>query len=173
MTRITRRSAAPAGALALLLAAAVLPACGGAADDTSPADGDAAGRPVTTRPAVTVAFAAALPTGSFTPVTEADRASTAALYVVADWTGLSGSQAERLELVKPSGILYYAQSIPLVDTSTSLVRVWTLPGGTVRAVYKLNIWGTPIDLYAMVGTWTATAKLVKGTATGSATVVLR
>jgi len=143
---------------------------------STPASPDAPGTPSSpsaTGPAVAVAWTNALPAGRFTPVVGADIASTPALYAVADWTGVSAGQVERLELVSPDGSLYYALDIPLSDTSTSLVHVSTLPDTTVRAVYELVVWGTPIDLYNQVGTWTATAKLEGGDTVASATVVLR
>ena len=143
---------------------------------STPASPDAPGTPSSpsaTGPTVAVAWANALPAGPFTPVVAADIASAPALYVVADWTGVSTGQVERLALVSPEGSLYYELDIPLADTSTTLVHVSTMPDGTVRAVFELLVWGTPIDLYGDVGTWTATAKLVGDSTTGSAAVVLR
>jgi hypothetical protein len=122
---------------------------------------------------VAVAFAAALPEDGFTPASEAAIASTPALWVVADWTGATADQAERLVLTSPLGSVYYAVEIPLVETDSSLVHVAVLPDGTRRAAFKLLIWGTEIEGFAELGTWTAAATLLGEGTSGAATVVLR
>jgi hypothetical protein len=177
MTRTDWRSGAwPRGAALALLAAALLAGCGGAA---SPGGEDpAVTDPVVTPPpppppAVAVAFAAALPAGDFAPAGEAAIASTPALWVVADWTGATADQVERLVLTSPLGSVYYAVEIPLAETDGSLVHVAVLPDGTRRAAFQLLIWGTEIETFAEVGTWTAAATLLGDGTAGAATVVLR
>lgn len=180
----------PTGAaLALLLVGLLLPACAGTA--SAAADGgqgstagnatsptaDPVADPVTPPapdgPAVAVAFADALPSAAFTPTADAAIASTARLYAVADWTGVTADQSERLDLVSPQGSSYYALEIPFAETSTSLVSVAVLADGTRRVVFELIVWGSTIESFAQVGAWTANVTLVNGTAAGSATVVLR
>jgi hypothetical protein len=173
MKRTDWRSGAwPRGAALGLLAAALLAGCGGGAspDGADPAVVDP---PVPPPPAVAVAFAAALPEGDFTPVAEAAITTTPALWVVADWTGTSADQVERLVLTSPLGSVYYAVEIPLADSDGSLVRVAALPDGTRRATFELLIWGTEIETYAELGTWTAAVTLLGDGAAGAAEVVLR
>jgi hypothetical protein len=180
MTRTDWRSGAwPRGAALALLAAVLLAGCGGAGSGAAPAGEDPAVTdpvvpPVSPpSPAVAVAFAAALPEDGFTPASEAAIASTPALWVVADWTGATADQAERLVLTSPLGSVYYAVEIPLVETDSSLVHVAVLPDGTRRAAFKLLIWGTEIEGFAELGTWTAAATLLGEGTSGAATVVLR
>jgi hypothetical protein len=167
MTTTCWRSGAWPVAVSLTL---LLAACGGAGGEPTSAGGAVDTPP---SPGVAVAFAAALPEGVFDPTVEADIASTPALWVVADWTGVSQEQSERLVLTSPGGTLYYAQEIPFADTDTSLVHVAALSDGTRRVVFKFLIWGTEIETFAEAGTWIATATLVDDAATGSGNVVLR
>ncbi len=176
MTRTDWRSGTwPRGAALALLAAALLAGCGGAGSGAS-AEGEdpAVTDPVVPpAPAVAVAFAAALPPGDFVPAVEAAIGSTPALWVVADWTGATAGQVERLVLTSPLGSVYYAVEIPLVESEGSLVRVALLPDGTRRATFQLLIWGTEIETYAETGTWTAAVTLLGEGTTGAAEVVLR
>jgi len=171
--------------LALILAGSLLvatTACGGAGSSADPAAADSAaaspgsqeGAPAQPAvPAVKVAFAADLPDGAFTALDQASIADASAIYVVADWTGVTADQFERLALTSPEGTVYYATSIALADGATSLTQAWGLDDGTRRVTFKLLIWGTPIESYQDVGTWTATVKLLDGTAGGTATFELR
>jgi hypothetical protein len=61
----------------------------------------------------------------------------------------------------------------MADADTSLTHVAALTDGTRRVAFKLLIWGTTIETYADVGTWTARASLVGGGASTTATFVLR
>ena len=69
--------------------------------------------------------------------------------------------------------LIYCAGIPLTATSESLVHVSTLADGKVPAVYELTLWGTGIDIYRQLGSWTANVGLEGTTLTASATVVLQ
>lgn len=129
--------------------------------------------PAPSQPSVAVAFAAAVPGDAFIPLIEAFIDSSAAVYVITDWTGVTVDQAERLKLVSPDGSVYYATQISFADAATSLVGAWAMPDGTRRVAFKLLIWGTTIESYWQVGTWTATADLVDGGASGTATLELR
>jgi hypothetical protein len=124
-------------------------------------------------PALALGFAAELPAGAYAPASEAAIADTPSLWVVADWSGVTADQSERLVLFSPEGSVYYALEIPLADTDTSLVHVAALADGTRRAAFQLLVWGTTIQSYDDVGTWTAQATLTGGTVAGQATVVLR
>ncbi len=128
---------------------------------------------VPAEPAVTVGFAAELPADSFVSLADVSIADTAYLWVVADWSGVAADQAERLELVSPEGSAYYTLEIPFADADTSLTHVAGLADGTRRVAFKLCIWGTTIATYYDVGTWTARASLVGGSASTTATFVLR
>ena len=121
-------------------------------------------------PSVSVAFAVAAPDGSLQLATTASLLATPAMYVVADWRDLPADAAEQLVLVAPSGSLYISPSFPLVDGQGATVE--TLSDGTVRATYRVAIWGTTIASYRRTGTWTATVNLVGGTATATATIAL-
>lgn len=141
------------------------------AEPTAPAPTEPTA-PASPPPAVAVAFAAALPDGTFTPLGETLIDSSAAVYVIADWTGVSDDQSERLTLTSPEGSVYYATTIALADQTTSLVRSWALPDGTRRVAFKLLIWGTTIETYGEVGTWTAKVALVNGSITDTTTFEL-
>jgi len=192
----------PAFALALLLGGTLLAACGGGGDAADPGSDAAGAQnppspapaptpptptpdpvpapapspdPVpapTPAPAVAVAFATPLADGGFAPVSDVAISSTAAVYVVADWTNVAAGQVEHLDLINPNGLLYYGLDIPLTSTSSSLVSVSTLADGTVRAVYKLLLWGTSIEDYNLVGLWTAKVRLLQRSGTSTATLTL-
>ena len=167
-----------AGLAPALVLASLVAACGSSADHLAVgSDGgavvDTGQPPPVAGPAVALGFATELPAGDYTPAAEAAIADTPSLWVVADWSGVTPDQSERLELVSPEGSVYYAQEIPFADTDTSLVHAAALPDGTRRAAFQLLIWGTTIESYADVGTWTARATLVGGSASAEASVVLR
>ena len=154
MTQTTdRKLAGTTSAFALVLLAAILVACGGPEDldDSQPTSpqaetdpGDPGAPAKATGPAVALAFADTLPAGSFTPVTEVAIDSTQALYVVADWTGVSASQVESLKLVDPRGLVYSSTiQITLTPTATATKTVTTLPGGIVRATGCVRWTRTP------------------------------
>ncbi len=121
-------------------------------------------------PSVAVTFAVAGQDGALEPATSASMLSTQAMYVVADWKNVPADAAEQLAVIAPSGSLYEAPTFPLVDGQGATVA--TLPDGTVRATYRIAIWGTTIASLHRTGTWTATVSLVGGTASASATIDL-
>jgi hypothetical protein len=141
----------------------------------TPTDAGAPTEPAPTAsvPSVKMNFAAVLPDGAFKPLKRAQIRSTAAVWVVADWTGVTADESERLTLWSPSGTVYYATEIPCTDGATSLFSSWTLADGTRRVAFKLLIWGTSIESFDDVGTWTATAELLDGSTTASATLELK
>ncbi len=157
--------------LALILSGTLLLACGGAEESSYALDDLADGKkpPPTS---VRLAFADSIPTGAFTPLTQAYIDSTPAVYVVADWTSVTTAQSEHQNLISPEGSLYYGTDISFADQSTSLVTSFALPDGTRRVVFKLLIWGTTIESYHDSGTWTANVNLVNGTVTGTTTIEL-
>lgn len=121
-------------------------------------------------PSVSVTFAVAADDGALQPATSASLLATPTMFVVADWKDLPADAAEQLALIAPSGSVYASTSFALVDGQGAAVE--TLSDGTVRATYRVEIWGTSIAQYRRTGIWTATVSLVDGTANASATIDL-
>jgi hypothetical protein len=159
-------------------AAALLLACGGELTDdgAQPGTPGAPGTvlvPDEAAPSVTLAFAAAAPTGSFDPLASAVLHDTATLYVVADWKNLpAGAAAQRLDVLMPGGALYAGLELPVGETARGDVQFRTLEDGTRRVTYLLQVWGTPIESYQITGPWSARVTLVGGTASATAGVTL-
>jgi len=170
----------PAGLARALCLATLAAACGPAPDHVA-AGGQGDTVVVTDQPPpappagpkVALGFATELPAGDYSGQSEAAISETPSLWVVADWSGVTGDQSEQLELIAPEGSSYYAAEIPFADTNTSLVHSAALADGTRRVAFQLLIWGTTIESYDEVGTWTARATLAGGSAGGQAAVVLR
>jgi len=176
MTRLSR--CLPSGLAPALFLAILVAACGPAPDHIA-AGGeagtavDSSQTPPAAGPAVALGFAAELPAGDYTSAAEATIADTPSLWVVADWSGVTADQSEQLQLIAPDSTSYYEAEIPFADTNTSLVYSAALADGTRRVAFQLLIWGTTIESFDEVGSWTAKATLVGGSAGGQATVVLR
>lgn len=175
------------GKLAFLAALTLASGCGGDPSEgagepgdlelqamTQEADlaGPAAKPPRPPVPSVTLAFADFLPTGAFDPLVEATIWDTAILYIVADWKNVADTASERLDIQMPGGALYAGMDLPIAETTRGDLDYQVLADGTKRLTYFLYVWGTPIEFYNMTGLWTATATLVNGTATDTATVTL-
>lgn len=179
--------------LFLLAVCAWMSACGGTTptdprDSATPTDPTVVVQPPTTpppsevdpvdpaspaepaSPSVSVRFAVAAQDGSLQPATTTSILATAAMYVVADWRDLPADAVEQLALIAPSGSLYLSPSFSLADGQGATLEA--LADGTVRATYRVGIWGTSIASYRRTGSWTATASLVGGTATAAATIDL-
>lgn len=157
------RSSAFAAAAALLLA------CGGELVDTTGQPGAPVVEPA---PSVTIAIATAAPATDLTPVASAAIDDTATLYLVTDWKNLPPGAVARLDVRMPGGVPYSSLEIPVGETERGDVRFQVLEDGTRRLSFLLQIWGTPIELQRMTGSWSATATLVGGDASASASVGL-
>jgi hypothetical protein len=173
--------------LTLLAACAWISACGPAqpAEDAAavalsdptlvepavPADTDPPVEPAA--PSLAVSFAVAAQDGSLAPAAAASLVATQAVYVVAEWRGLTGSPVEQLELVAPSGSLYHSTSFSLVPGDTAPLRVEALEDGALRATFRVAIWGTSIAQLQRTGTWTATVGLADGPLSATATIDLQ
>lgn len=176
-----------ATAAAILVACAWLPACGaGGASDaggntvlpSSPPVIDPPSQPVTetpapATPAVAVTFAVQGEDGTLRPATSASIVTNRAVYVVADWSGVATDQSEQLELMAPTGDLpFFSTTFALTPGDGVPASVQVLAGGTVRAAYRIGIWGTSIAQYQRTGTWTARVQLPDGSVAGAATIAL-
>jgi len=162
------------GSIGSVAAVALLLACGG---DLAEVAGTPGGpgtvlEPGDSSPSVSLAFAAAVPAGAFEPLMVAALQETATLYVVADWKNVPAGAVERLDVVMPGGALYASLELPLAETERGDLRFEVLEDGTRRLTFLLPVWGTPIESYGITGTWSATATLVGGTATASASIEL-
>jgi hypothetical protein len=107
------------------------------------------------------------------PATSVDLFSTPELFVVADWTGVDTSLSQRIELFAPNGGLYFSTVIPFAGTERGDASVSVEPDGSYRVWFVLQIAGTPIEMFAMSGTWRAAVSLVGGETSASATVALQ
>lgn len=160
-------------------AAALLLACGGEVVADGTAEPVTPGTPGTVlvpgdaAPAVTIAFAAAAPAGSFDPLASASIQDTRILYVVADWKDLPAGAAERLDILMPGGALYASLELPIGETQRGDLQFQVLEDGTRRVTYLLQVWGTPIESYQITGPWSASVTLVGGTASASAGITLQ
>lgn len=141
-----------------------------ATDPTLPLEPPVVAQPdAPAEPSVEVTFATATGDGTFQPVTSASIAATQAMYVVAEWTGVADTATEQLQLLTPKAQLFFATSFPLAP-SESQPQVVVLADGTVRAIYRIGIWGTTIAQYRRTGTWTAHVQL-EGSDVGAAATV--
>lgn len=186
MARVLERWSKPLTAAVLLAACGALSACGpdapgpeGANAIAPPAptiSGDPATPPTTgAEPPASLAVTFALPAddGSLQPATAASILTARAMYVVADWTGVTPEQAQQLELLAPGGTLPYLSATFALAAGDDLpASVVALADGTVRATYRIAIAGTRIAQYQRTGTWTASVGLVGGSASGIATIEL-
>ncbi|HYD43099.1 MAG TPA: hypothetical protein VEB43_19860 [Anaeromyxobacter sp.] len=160
-----------------LAAATALLACGGALVDDSAQPGTP-GAPGTVlvpddaAPSVTLTFAALEPAGAVEGLASAAIDDTPTLYVVAEWKGVPAGAVERLVVAMPGGAVYASLELPVGETERGDVRFQVLEDGTRRLTFLLHVWGTPIESLRMTGAWTATATLVGGTATATASVTL-
>ena len=146
------------GTLAGLLGAIALSACGAGPG----ALGSGAGIQSTHQeagPSVVVGLTSDDPAGAYTSTTSFEIANTLEVRVVADWSGVAADGSERLQLRAPDGNVYYATSIPFTGATGSDRSVSVLDDGTLRTVYVLQVAGTPIEQYAMTGTWSVSVAL--------------
>ena len=128
-------------------------ACGAPEDEAFATEEQAAVKRRTTSPTpapaptpvAAVQFTSDDPAGAFLRSTEFALAATPQVSVVVDWTGFPAGAVQRLDLVAPSGRVY-ASSLQAIPA-----------GG--RVVYTLQVAGTTIETYQMVGTWTAQVRL--------------
>lgn len=158
MTLFTVRNAL--GALAILF---TLTACG--ADELALAShAEGAKRGTTTTPpppppppapAVTVGFATAVPVGPYASSSSFVLFDTPRVVVVADWTGLASTQAVRVDLFTPSGRLWSSTVVPLAGAAGSSATVTATGPDAWRVTAALEIWGTAVESYNMVGAWRA------------------
>jgi len=115
-------------------------------------------------PELSLGFSADAPTTTYVSVDQFELATTTQIRVVADFANVETVGAERLDLYGPNGNLWYTTVIPFTGATGSDRAVTALPDGSLRAIYVLEVAGTPIETYQMTGAWRAAATL-DGTAT--------
>jgi hypothetical protein len=96
-------------------------------------------------PSAAIRFTSAVPVGDFLDSTEFPLHETLQIHVVVDWSNVPAASVQRLDLIKPNGLLYASATA-------------TVPADG-RAVYTLQVAGTPVEMYGMTGTWTAYVRL--------------
>jgi len=147
----------------LLLAA--LAACASGEDPA--VDGMAAKKrgPPPPAPTAAIGFSTARVDGPFASATHFPIAATPQIEIAVDWTGVSGSQSQRLDVVAPNGQLYASAVVAFATTTQaagSEVQATLQPDGSYRVWSTLQVSGTPIEMYQLVGTWTVSATLTGG-----------
>ncbi len=96
-------------------------------------------------PSAVIRFTSAEPVGEILASNDFPLHGTLAVHVVVEWSGVPAGSVQRLDLLKPSGLLYASAAA-------------TIPADG-RTVYTLQIAGTPVESYEMTGTWVALARL--------------
>lgn len=126
------------------------------------------------QPAATVAFSLTPPGATPVPVTELEISGASSVFIASRWTGVTSAHGQRLDIYDPTGVLYYSTVIPFSGTQRTDASVMLDPDGAYRVVFTLEIQGSPIEIYAMAGTWRATVSLDgTSTAAASTTILLR